>query len=104
MRAGILDKSLQRSLGAWSGCKQVQIADRVLTPAQASSSGDLLQPAGFRKILDQFGPNAVTEAQQKSSRALPVLRDRSQHLLFELGAHARQFAQFLLFADALQIV
>ena len=31
-------------------------------------------------------------------------RDGAQHLLFELGAHARQLAQLLLLAEALQFV
>ena len=56
-------------------------------------------PGTSRRILDQFGGHAVGEAQQEAAGALPVLRDGAQHLLFELGAHARQLAQLLLLAE-----
>ena len=35
---------------------------------------------------------------------MAVLRDGTEHLLFELGAHARQHAQLLLAAEPLQLV
>ena len=61
-------------------------------------------PAGFRKIRDQFRRDLLPEAQQETAGALAILRDRLEHLLFQLGAHARQLAQLLLLADALQLV
>ena len=52
----------------------------------------------------QFVGHVFGVAQQVAAGALAVLRDGAQHLLFQLGAHARQLAQLLLAAQALQFV
>ena len=101
---GVVDEALERFGGARAGDQQIEIADGFLAAAQAAGGRDLIDAAGFRKIRDQFVGGFLAEAQQEAAGALAVLRDGSEHLLFELGAHARQLAQLLLLADALQIV
>ena len=61
-------------------------------------------PGVCRSVGDQFGGHAFGVAQQVAAGAQAVLRDGAQHLLFQLGAHARQHAQLLLLAEAFQLV
>ena len=61
-------------------------------------------PGTCAQVLDQLRRHALGVAQQIAAGALPVLRDRAQHLLFQLRAHARQHAQLLLLAEPLQLV
>ena len=104
VRFRMCDKPFEGIGRAWTSNQQIEIADRVLPAAQASGRGNLFDTAGFREIRDQLVRHLLPEAQQKPSRPLPVLRDRLEHFFFQLGAHARQLPQFLLLADALQIV
>ncbi len=84
--------------------EQIQIADSLLAAPQTPRRRDLLETAAFGEVWNYLIGRSLAEAHQESARALPVLRDRLQNLLFELRAHARQFAQLLLFADPLQII
>ena len=52
------------------------------------------------------GENGPTRARGGEScpGTLPICGDRTQHFLFELGAHARQLAQLLVAAETLQLI
>ena len=100
----MLDESFKRHRRSRTGDEQIEIADGFLPPAQASGGADFFESFAFGQIGHQLVSHALAEVEQEPSRALSVLRDGTQHFLFELGAHARQLAQFLFAADALQVV
>ena len=104
VRFGMLDESLQRVGRAGTGDEKIEIADGVLTAPQAAGCRDFFDAAGFGKIGDQLAGHLLSEVEQEAAGALAILRDGLEHLLFQLGAHARQLAQLLLLADALQLV
>ena len=61
-------------------------------------------PGICRRYSISSAADALGIAQQKAAGALPILRDGAQDLLLQLRAHARQHAQLLLLAEALQFV
>src|SRR5580658_5970967 len=97
-------KTLERVGRPRPGYQKVQIADRLLAAPQASDRLYLFETPAFRQVGYQFVRRLRGEAQQESARSLAVLRDRFEHLFFELRAHARQLAQFFFPAQALQFV
>ena len=98
------DEALERGGGGGSGDQQVEIADGLAAAPQAAGGGDGLDARHLAQHFAEFGGDAFGVAQQIAAGALPVSRDGAQHLLFELGAHARQVAQLLLLAEPLQFV
>src|ERR1700729_2663186 len=104
MRLRMRDETLQGIRRAGTGREQIQIADGIFPAPQAPRRCNLLEAAAFGKIGNYLISRSLAEAHQESSGPLAVLLDRLQNLLFELRAHAWQFAQLLLFADPLQIV
>ncbi len=61
-------------------------------------------PRQVREIRGQLARCLIGEVQQEPAAALPDLRDAAQDFLFELRAHARKFAQFLVAAKLLELV
>ena len=104
LHARIGDEAFERGGRRRAGDQQIEIAHRLAPAPQAAGGGDGVDARHLAQHLAQFGGDAFGVAQQKAAGALAILRDGAQHLLFELGAHARQLAQFLLLAEALQFV
>ena len=93
------DEAFERRGGIGAGDQQVQIAHRFAAAAQAAGGRDRFHAGNLPQVVDQLRRHAFGVAQQVAAGALAVLRDGAQHLLFQLGAHARQHAQFLLLAE-----
>jgi hypothetical protein len=55
-------------------------------------------------MFEEFDGGALSEAEQETAGALAVVADGLEHLLFEFRSHARQAAQFLFTAEALEFV
>ena len=102
--ARMLHEAVESRPSARSGGQQVDIAQRLAAPPKASGCRDSFDSRRFRQPRSQLIHGLVTEVEEEPARALPVLRYRPQHLLFEFRAHARQLAQFLLDTDALKVV
>ena len=79
-----------------TGNQQVQIADGFPAAAQAARGRDLLDAGRLAEIGGELVSHVFGVTQQIPASALAILRDRLQHLLFQLGAHARQHAQLLV--------
>ncbi len=101
---GCCDETLERRRRTRTSDQKIEIADSILAAPQTARSGDFLDAAGFGKIRNQLASHLLSEVEQKPAGALAILRDGFQHLLFQLGAHTRQLAQLLFFADALQLI
>ena len=85
-------KCVERRGGVRPGDQQVQIAHRLAPAPQAAGGCDGVHAGRLPQRLDQFGRHALGVAQQVAAGAHAVLRDGAQHLLLQLGAHARQHA------------
>ncbi len=102
--ARIGDESFQRGRHSGPCGEDVHIADGFLAAAQTARNGDLFDAARLAQMRDDLRGGPVGKVQQEAAGALAVSGDGAQNLFFELGAHARQLAQFLFARDALQIV
>ena len=76
--------------GGGTGDQQVEIADGFAPAPQAAGGRDRLDARDLAQASRSARRRRLRRSSAGSARALPVLRDRAQHLLFELGAHARQ--------------
>ncbi len=87
-----------------TGDQQIHVADGLATPAHTAGDSHLLHSGQFGQVGGHFLGLIFCEVEQETPGAAAILLDAPEYFLFELGAHAGQGAQLLLFADTLQVV
>ena len=102
--ARIGQEAFERGGGLRPRHQQIQIAHRLASPPQTAGRSDHIDAGHLPQILDQFGSHGLGVTEQIAAATLAISRDRPQHLLFELSAHARQPAELLLLAELLQFI
>ena len=93
---GEAHKTFQHVSRCGTGDQQIEIAHGFATAPQAAGGGNLLDTRRLAQVAGQLARHVLGIAQQIAAGALAVLRDGFEHLLFQLGAHARQHAQLLI--------
>ncbi|HLK47241.1 MAG TPA: hypothetical protein VKT49_03850 [Bryobacteraceae bacterium] len=83
----IRQETIECRAGVWPRHQQIEVADCFLPASQTAGCGDVFDAVEFAQIARQLVGRIVREAEQKAAGAHAVLRNRSQHFLFEFGAH-----------------
>ena len=102
--ARVGDEAVERRGGVRAGDQQVEIAYGFAPAPQAAGGGHGFHTGHGTELGHEFGGHGIGIAEQITAAALAVLGDGAKHLLFQLGAHAREHAQLLFAAEALELI